>query len=313
MSATPNTTPDLSIILVSYNTRDYTLRALKSLYEETTKTSFEVILVDNDSKDGSLEAVQEHYPQVQAYQSGENLGFAGGVHYGVDRSTAPMLLLLNPDTVITDGAVDKLYQFAQQNPKNGIWGGVTLNNDMTVNTQHAWARHSLSTLVFSAFGLSKIFSKSCLFNKANYGCWNRDSVKEVDILSGCFFMTTRDLWSKLGGLDTSFFMYAEEADYCLKAKKLGYQPIVTPEARLIHHGGVSYDNLAAKETQLLQGKVELIKRHENNLASRTYISLLWMYAFNKMIESRLLKPGTVEAREWNKVFQNRNVWIKGYK
>lgn len=313
MSATPNTTPDLSIILVSYNTREYTLRALKSLYEETSKTSFEVILVDNDSKDGSLEAVQEHYPQVQAYQSGENLGFAGGVHYGVDRSTAPMLLLLNPDTVITDGAVDKLYQFAQQNPKNGIWGGVTLNNDMTVNSQHAWARHSLSTLVFSAFGLSKIFSKSCLFNKANYGCWNRDSVKEVDILSGCFFMTTRDLWNKLGGLDTSFFMYAEEADYCLKAKKLGYQPIVTPEARLIHHGGVSYDNLAAKETQLLQGKVELIKRHENNLASRTYISLLWMYAFNKMIESRLLKPGTVEAREWNKVFQNRNVWIKGYK
>lgn len=312
MSATPNTPPDLSIILVSYNTREYTLRALQSLYAETSKTSFEVILVDNDSKDSSLEAVQEHYPQVQAYQSGENLGFAGGVHYGVDRSTAPMLLLLNPDTVITDGAVDRLYQFAQQNPKNGIWGGVTLNNDMTVNTQHAWARHSLSTLMFSAFGLSKIFSKSCLFNKANYGCWSRDTVKEVDILSGCFFMTTRDLWSQLGGLDTSFFMYAEEADYCLKAKELGYQPIVTPEARLIHHGGVSHANLAAKEVKLLRGKVELIKRHDQGLFKKMYIALIWLYSFNKVVESKLLKSGSVEAEEWKKVFEQRDVWMKGY-
>ncbi|MDF1762118.1 MAG: glycosyltransferase family 2 protein [Oleibacter sp.] len=307
-----NSSPQLSIILVSYNTRDYTLRALHSLYEETTSTKFEVILVDNDSKDGSFEAVQEQFPQVQVFQTGENLGFAGGVHYGVARSSAPMLLLLNPDTVVIDRAVDNLYNFAQQNSSNGIWGGVTLNNDMTLNTQHAWSRHNFTSLIFSAFGLSRIFSDSCFFNKANYGCWKRDTVKEVDVLSGCFFMTPRDLWNKLGGLDVSFFMYAEEADYCLKASKLGYQPIVTPDARLIHHGGVSHANLAAKQIKLLRGKVELIKRHDSGLTKKIYIGLIWLYSFNKVLESKLFKSGTAEAAEWKKVFLERATWMKGY-
>lgn len=305
--------PELSIILVSYNTKEHTLKALKSVYEQTHNADFEVILVDNDSKDGSLESVQEAFPQVQAYASGGNLGFAGGVHFGVDRSIGDLILLLNPDTLVLDGAIDKLVAFSKQRPKAGIWGGVTLNNDLSLNTQHAWARHDFGTLVFSALGLSKIFSKSCWFNKANYGCWNRDTVKEVDILSGCFFLTTRELWNKLGGLDTSFFMYAEEADYCLKAKKLGYQPTVTPEARIVHHGGISHANLAAKEIKLLRGKVELIKRHDSGLLKPIYISLIWLYSFNKVVESALLKNGSIEASEWKKVFEERAVWLKGYR
>ncbi len=304
--------PELSIILVSYNTKEHTLKALSSVYDQTVDTNFEVILVDNDSKDGSLEAVQEAFPQVQSYASGGNLGFAGGVHFGVDRSKGDLILLLNPDTLVLDSAIDKLVQFSRKRPDAGIWGGVTLNNDLSLNTQHAWARHDLGTLLSSALGLSKIFSKSCLFNKANYGCWNRDTVKEVDILSGCFFLTTRELWNKLGGLDTSFFMYAEEADYCLKAKKLGYQPTVTPDARLIHHGGISHANLAAKEIKLLRGKVELIKRHDKGLLKSLYISLIWLYSFNKVVESTLLKRGSVEAAEWKKVFNERSVWMKGY-
>ncbi len=304
--------PELSIILVSYNTKEHTLKALSSVYDQTVDTNFEVILVDNDSKDGSLEAVQEAFPQVQSYASGGNLGFAGGVHFGVDRSKGDLILLLNPDTLVLDSAIDKLVQFSRKRPDAGIWGGVTINNDLSLNTQHAWARHDLGTLLSSALGLSKIFSKSCLFNKANYGCWNRDTVKEVDILSGCFFLTTRELWNKLGGLDTSFFMYAEEADYCLKAKKLGYQPTVTPDARLIHHGGISHANLAAKEIKLLRGKVELIKRHDKGLLKSLYISLIWLYSFNKVVESTLLKRGSVEAAEWKKVFNERSVWMKGY-
>ena len=305
--------PELSIILVSYNTKEHTLKALNSVYEQTQNTNFEVILVDNDSKDGSLEAVQKAFPQVQAYASGGNLGFAGGVHFGVDRSVGDLILLLNPDTLVLDGAIDKLVAFSKEKPGAGIWGGVTLNNDLSLNTQHAWARHDFGTLVFSALGLSKIFSKNCWFNKANYGCWNRDTVKEVDILSGCFFLTTRELWNTLGGLDTSFFMYAEEADYCLKAKKLGYQPTVTPEARIVHHGGISHANLAAKEIKLLRGKVELIKRHDSGLLKSIYISLIWLYSFNKVVESALLKNGSIEASEWKKVFEERAVWLKGYR
>lgn len=304
--------PEVSIILVSYNTKEHTLKAIASVYEQAKDVSFEIVMVDNDSEDGSLEAVQERFPDVKSYASGENLGFAGGVHYGVDRSSSDLILLLNPDTIVLDGAVDTLVKFSREKSAAGIWGGITLNNDLSLNTQHAWARHNFFTLLFSALGLSKIFPKSCFFNNANYGCWERDTVKEVDILSGCFFLTTRSLWEKLGGLDVSFFMYAEEADYCLRAKKLGYQPTVTPDARIIHHGGISHANLAAKEVKLLRGKVELIKRHDKGLFRSVYISLIWLYSLNKMIESAVLKRGSVEATQWRKVFDERSVWIKGY-
>lgn len=305
--------PELSIILVSYNTREYTLRALKTVFEETIDTNFEVILVDNDSSDGSLEAVQQDFPQVQAYASGGNLGFAGGVQFGVNRSKGELVLLLNPDTLVTERAIDRLVAFARNNPKNGIWGGVTLNNDRSINTQHAWARHDFLSLLFSALGLSKIFNKSCFFNKNNYGCWDRTTVKEVDILSGCFFLTPRTLWDQLGGLDPSFFMYAEEADYCLRAKKLGYQPIVTPDARIVHHGGVSHSNFSSKLIKLLRGKVELILRHDSGFWQGIYIKLLFLYVINKLVASSLMKKGSDEHHEWQKVYNERHVWMKGYR
>lgn len=304
---------DLSIVLVSYNTKEYTLKALESVFAETTLTSFEVIVVDNESSDGSLDAIKEAFPNVKGYASGGNLGFAGGVQYGVQRSTGKYILLLNPDTIILDGAIDKLMAFASAHPENGIWGGVTLNDDLSINTQHAWCRHSFSTLFFSAMGLSKIFNKSCFFNRDNYGCWDRTTTKEVDILSGCFFLTTRELWEKTGGLDTTFFMYAEEADLCLRAKKLGYQPIVTPDSKLVHVGGVSHSRFSRKLVMLLRGKVELILRHDARVWQGLYIRLLLLYVFNKIMVSKVKKNGSDEYTEWMKVYNERSVWMKGYR
>ena len=304
--------PDVSIILVSYNTKEHTIKAIQSVIDETHHTNYEIIVVDNQSSDGSLEEIQNVFSDISTYDSGANLGFAGGVHFGVKRSTGDYILLLNPDTIVLDGAIDKLFLFAKKRESNGIWGGVTLNNDLSINTQHAWARHDFLSLLFSALGLSKAFNKSCFFNKANYGCWNRDSIKEVDIISGCFFLTTRTLWGKLGGLDPTFFMYAEEADYCLKAAKLGYKPIVNNESRIIHHGGISHANLAAKQIKLLKGKVELFNRHDSVLVSYIYKKLLILYVYNKYLLSKF-GQGKIELKaQWKKVLMNKKDWIKGY-
>lgn len=307
-----HTPPELSIILVSYNTADYIVRALASVYEETTKTAFEIIVVDNESSDNSVETLREQFPDVTLIESGANLGFAGGVRMGVEQAQGDYLLLLNPDTLIVGQAIDKLFSFAKQNPSNGIWSGVTLNNDHSLNTQHAWSKPSFSSLLFSALGLSKAFSQSCLFNNANYGCWQRDTVKEVDIVSGCFFLTPRKVWDELDGLDAGFFMYAEEADYCLRAKQQGYQPIVTPDARIIHHGGVSHSHFSGKMIKLLTGKVELINRHVSNWKKPIYKGLLFWYVLNKHVLHSLLKPGSEQKREWQKVFDQRADWLKGY-
>lgn len=305
--------PELSIILVSYNTAKLITTALQSVYDQTKNTSFEIIVVDNASQDDSLKVIAATFPQVKLIDSGANLGFAGGVQIGVKNSQGNYLLLLNPDTKILDGAIDKLMAFAKQRPNNGIWSGITLNNDLSLNSQHAWSKPTIANLLFSATGLSKVFSQTCVFNNANYGCWKRDSIKEVDIVSGCFFLTTRKLWDEIGGLDPKFFMYAEEADFCLKAAKLGYRPIVNPDARLIHHGGASHARFSGKMIKLMKGKFELTYRHVQGWRQPLHRGLLFLYVWNKYFMHKLLKPNSEAAREWQIVYDQRADWMRGYR
>jgi GT2 family glycosyltransferase len=311
-----NIASQLDIIVVSYNTRELTLRALRSIYEETTQTSFNLVVVDNDSQDGSADAIEQSFPQLTLIRSSHNLGFSGGVNLGAKQFQSDYLLLLNPDTVILEGAIDTLFAFAHQKPSNGIWGGVTFNNDMSLNTHNAWSKPSTLTLLFSAFGLSKAFSSSCFFNKANYGCWLRDSEYEVDLLQGCFFLTQRSLWQQLEGLDETFFMYGEESDYCLKAIQQGYRPIITPNAKIIHHGGASEVTLSGKMIKLLKGKVELVNRHSSTWEKPLHRTLLLLYVINKTITSHLFSfintKKKVQATEWKNILMDRKSWLKGW-
>ncbi len=308
--------PRLDIILVSYNTAEYTRRAIQSVYAETQQTDFHIIMVDNDSKDNSVALIAEHFPGVEIIQSGANLGFAGGVNMGAKAGRGEYILLLNPDTVILDGAIDKLVDYAKTTPQAGIWGGVTLNNDLSLNPNNARARLSFKTLLFSALGLSKAFNNSCFFNHDNYGCWDRTTEREVDVITGCFFLTPRTLWQELDGLDETFFMYAEEADYCIRAIKKGYQPRVTPDARIIHHGGVSETNLSGKMLKLLKGKAELINKHAASWQKPIFKGLLQLHVLNKLLSLKLfslLKDSKKDTLgEWQKVYQQRKEWLRGY-
>ena len=308
--------PTVDIILVSYNTAEYTLRALHSVYEETKQFNFTVIVVDNNSQDDSVQQIKEKFPDTKLIVSKKNLGFAGGVNLGASHASGDYILLLNPDTVVLDGAIDKLLRFAGQYPENGIWGGITLNNDLSTNTHNAWAEESLSTLFFSVFGLNRLFKESCFFNHANYGCWKRDSIKAVDTLQGSFFLISKDVWNKLNGLDETFFMYAEEADFCYRARALGYQPIITPNAKIIHHGGGSETNLSGKMIKLLTGKVTFINKHHSFIKRLLMKSLLLLYVTNKLLLSTLMslfKNNKKESQaEWWKIFQNSPMWLQGY-
>lgn len=305
----------LDIIVVSYNTRELTLRSLKSIYNETKRTSFNLIVVDNNSHDGSADAIEKNFPQLTLIRSNRNLGFSAGVNLGAKNTCCDHLLLLNPDTVILNGAIDKLYSFALKKPNNGIWGGVTLNEDKSLNTHNAWRKPSTQSLFFNAFGLNEVFSTSGFFNKANYGSWKRDTVHEIDMLQGSFFLTKRSLWEQLGGLDEVFFMYGEECDFCLKAKKLGYQPIITPSAKIIHHGGASETSISDKTIKLLKSKVELINKHTTKWKRPIHKSLLILYVINKTIVtqlSSLIDKKSTLGKEWNYIFKNRKVWLKGW-
>ncbi len=252
---------EISVIIVSYNTKDLTLKCLESLYKETTDINNEVILIDNASADNSALAIAEKYPQVQLFALKENIGFAQAVNLGAKAARGGYLLLLNPDTIILNKAVEKLLSFAHQNQHAGIWGGRTIFADGTLNTTSCYQSMTPWSLFCRATGLSGLFKKSEFFNPENFGNWSYDSVREVDIVTGCFMLISTSIWKKLNGFNPLFFMYGEEVDLCLRAKKLGYKPMFTPSAQIVHYGGASEPSQADRWQKVFQAKSTLIKRH----------------------------------------------------
>jgi GT2 family glycosyltransferase len=249
----------VSIIVVSYNTRDLTLACLRSVIEQTKSVSYNLVVIDNASQDGSANAVAEAFPQVQLIRSEQNLGFAAANNLAAQIVNGRYLLLLNPDTVVLDGAVDRLLAFAHSHPQARIWGGRTVFEDGSLNPSSCWGRQTCWSLTTQALGLNVFFPNSTAFNPECIGGWPRDSIREVDIVSGCFFLIRRDFWNQLGGFDPAFFMYGEEADLCLRAKAFGSRPMITPKATIVHLGGASERIRGDKITKVLIARTRLMR------------------------------------------------------
>lgn len=309
---------DVSILVVSYETREMTLAALDSVVRETKDVSYELIVVDNASRDGSAEAIGQAFPEARLIASKENLGFARGNNLAAESARGEYLLLLNPDTLVLDGAIDKLVAFAKARPKAQIWGGRTVFLDGSLNPSSCWRRITLWNLFCRASGLTGVFPKSALFNSEAYGGWRRDSVREVDIVSGCFLLTRRDLWRRLGGFDPHFFMYGEEADLCLRAKALGARPAVTPQARIVHYGGASERTRTGKMVKLLAAKATLIERHFPAASSSMGLMLLAAWPLSRWVALSALARATGKARHaeaaltWGEIWTRRAEWMRGW-
>lgn len=253
--------PVVSILVVSFNTREMTLECLRSIRAET-ETPHEVIVVDNQSRDGSAEAIAAEFPEATLLAERENHGFARANNLAATRARGEFLLLLNPDTVILDRAVDRLVAFARETPAARIWGGRTVFADGRLNPTSCWRRMSLWNIACRSAGLTRAFARSPWLNSEGYGGWDRATRRRVDIVTGCFLLIARADWERLGGFDPVFTMYGEEADLCLRARRgLGARPMVTPEATIVHHGGASDRVAADRVVNTLRAKAELLDRH----------------------------------------------------
>lgn len=307
--------PVLSIIVVSYNTRDMTLACLRSVFRETRDTAFELFVLDNASADGSAEAIQAEFgDRISFVAAAGNLGFAAGNNRAAETAAGEYLLLLNPDTVVLDGAIDRLLEFARKQPQAGIWGGRTLFGDGSLNPASCWSRQTLGSLVFQALGLSSLFRRSSFFNPEGMGGWNREGMREVDIVSGCFLLIRRDLWQALGGFRDIFFMYGEEADLCLRARALGARPVVTSAATIIHHGGASEKVRAGKLVRLLRAKTLLIQFHFPAARKRLGARLLYLWPLSRYFAHSALaalgRSASAEARKvWAEVLHHKDEWF----
>lgn len=305
---------DLTIAMVSYNTRDLTLRAVESVFEQTKSTSFELVVVDNDSHDGSADAIEEHFPSVRVIRSQDNLGFARGVNLAAEELKSRYLLLLNPDTEVLDGAIDRLVDFAKTYPDHGIWGGRTLNTDRELDPMSVHGQMTLWNQFCRATGLAVVAKGSEFFNSEEYGEWQRDSVREVDQISGCFFLIDSNLWRDLQGFDPKFFMYGEEADLCLRARSAGRQPIMTPNATIMHVSGASETVRSDKMVRLLKAKVELMKTHWPTWKQPMGVAMLAGWVGSRTaITGVMSTAGRGENFEsWREILQRFPEWGRGY-
>lgn len=310
---------DISILIVSYNTRDLTLGAIRSALSETKDAAIEIICVDNASTDGSARAIAQAFPQVHLIALDKNVGFAAGNNVAALAARGKRLLLLNPDTVTIDGALDKLWAFAEEHPDCRIWGGRTLFADRSLNPTSCWARMTPWSLFCRAVGLTYLFPKSEIFNGEAYGGWRRDQTREVDIVTGCFLMIDRAWWEALGGFDKTFFMYGEEADLCHRAVARGARPMITPEATIIHFGGASEGSSADKLVKTLRGKVTLMRVHWSPLARVFGVGMFLWFAFVRYAANALLKPdvkrgagGDNDVNRWVAVWRRRHEWLAGW-
>lgn len=309
--------PDVSIVIVSYNTRELTLACLESVYRETKRTSFEIVLLDNDSKDGSAAAIETRFPEIRSIRMNANLGFAKGCNVAAQVSTGRYVLLLNPDTVVLDGAIDRLVAFATSAPEARIWGGRTVFGDGTLNPTSCWHRMTVWNLFCRLTGLASLFPDNPILNTEAYGGWQRDTVRDVDIVTGCFLLIERKDWQLLGGFDERFFMYGEEADLCLRARRLGFRPQFTPDATIIHYDGASETVRTSKMLRLMAAKALLIRIHFN--AARRLVALLLLAAWPATRAAgyglaAIFAPGRYHAsfQTWREVFSARRSWLHGY-
>lgn len=256
---------DVSIIVVAWNVRDFLQKCLESIYKETKGIEFEVIYVDNASEDKSVEMVREHFPEVNIIQNTQNKGFAEANNQGIEAAKGRYVLLLNSDTVILDNAIAKTIEFADSHPEAAVVGCKVLNPDKTLQLT-CFMFPSILNILLSASYLYKLFRKSKFFGRELMTWWDRDNVKEVDVVAGCFMLVRKKAIQQIGVLDKRYFIYTEETDWCYRFKKNGWKILFTPEPQIIHYGGQTTEQTSEKfRLQLSGSRLIFMKLHRSKL------------------------------------------------
>ncbi|NQX12425.1 glycosyltransferase family 2 protein [Microbacteriaceae bacterium VKM Ac-2855] len=308
------TDTSLAIVIVSFNTREKTLACLDSIPLGAAPTAPHVIVVDNGSVDGSAEAIRAAHPEVEVVEAGDNLGFARGVNLGVSHASERFVLLLNPDTLVKEGAFTALIDFALAHPANGMYGGRTLRPDGSVDPSSCWGAPSLWSLFCYATMLSTAFRSNPVLDPESLGRWQRDTVREVPIITGCLLLMQRTEYLRIGGLDERFFLYGEDAEFSVRARKAGMRPIVVPSATIVHDVGFSTrdaegGNSGKKMCMVMAGKATMIRLSWSPPAAKLGIGLLQAGA---LVRTGLEAATKRKRRAWTEVWQRRADWRAGY-
>ncbi|KIL38740.1 glycosyl transferase family 2 [Gordoniibacillus kamchatkensis] len=231
---------DLSILIVNYNTRELTLQALRSVYASKTAYTYEVILIDNASRDDSVAAIAAEFPQVRLIANSENVGFAKANNQGMRMAQGRYMLLLNSDTEIQPDTLKIMVTFMETHPEVGASGCKVVLPDGSLDKACKRGFPTPSASFFYAFGFSKLFPKIPAFNQYQLGYLNPDDEYPVDCLVGAFMLVRAETIRQVGMLDEQFFMYGDDVDWCYRIKQAGWVNYYYPRTSILHHKRASW-------------------------------------------------------------------------
>lgn len=240
---------DLSIIIVNTNNRKLLEECLASIYKNTHKISFEIIISDNASTDGSQEMVKNKFPQVFLIENQENLGFIKASNLGLRNYNARYALLLNDDTVVKDSALDKMVEFMDNHPEAGACGPKLLNIDGTLQRQGGL--------------LGKRF-------------WRSNKPVTVDFVIGAVLIVRKEVIDKVGILDENLYFYNDDLDWCVRIRKAGWKIYFLPQAEVMHYGGYSSRRVFKGKlfVEGFKGGLYFCRKHYGELAFHAYRLIL---------------------------------------
>lgn len=230
--------PDVSVVIVSFNTRELTVACVRSTLEHTEGCTVEIIVIDNDSADGSVEALHEAFPDITVIANRDNVGFATANNQGMAIAKGEWILLLNSDTELHDDAISASLEFAKEQNGIGVVGCRLIGPDG--KQQSSLFRFlSLRELAVNLFIPNRVMRRSKALGFSRYAGVDRDKVLDVDAVAGAFMLLPREVYETAGGMDETFFMYGEEAEWCWRIRRNRYTILYYPGARISHFGGAS--------------------------------------------------------------------------
>jgi GT2 family glycosyltransferase len=251
---------DITLVIVSFNTREILLRCLDSIIKHTQKISYEVIIVDNASEDGTIKTVVEIFPEVEVIANEDNRGFSAANNQGIVSSKGRRVALLNPDTLLTENSFKKIIDFMEVHPEFSIVGTGIVDE----NNQPCPIRLWEDTPQDAVLKIMGIYDPASELKKMG-----PMRAKEAKVISGCCFVVSRDLIESIGLMDENYFLYNEEDDLCRRARKSGKKICFYPETSVQHlHGQSTHQDRHRKKV--------MMEAYRSNLYFYSkYYSFIW--------------------------------------
>jgi hypothetical protein len=224
---------NLSVIIVSFNTRDLLRNCIKSVYETVRNVDFEIIVVDNGSNDGSPGMIEAEFKYAKLIRNSENMGFAKANNQAMRIANGRYILLLNSDTILKDRAIETLVMFMEEHPEGAAVGPKVLNVNGTLQSKGGSFPSILWSLMI-LFRVTKYLSEETLLRLFPRYYWKENIPKSVDAVNGCCFLIRKDVVNKIGSFSEDFIMYGEEDEWCYRAKQNNYEIFYVSDANIVH-------------------------------------------------------------------------------